>query len=126
MTTPSPGVGAPARSTLVALFLIGLLNLTAFGAEVTATLSGSVKDSSGAVISGAAVTLTNTDTNASRTLKTDASGAYLFTLVPIGHYRLTTEQAGFKKSVRDGIALSVNQNAKLEICLLYTSDAADE
>ena len=86
-------------------------------AEVTATISGTVKDSSGAVVSGAKVALTNIATNVSKTLRTDSSGAYLFTLVPIGNYRITTEQSGFKSYIREGIVLNVNQNAKLDIVL---------
>lgn len=117
MKIGSLAVAASRRFTVVVLFLLGLVSLAAFGAEVTATLSGTVKDLSGAVVSSATVTLTNTDTNVSHTVKTDASGAYQFTLVPIGKYRVIAEQAGFKKSVHDGIALSVNQNAKLEIVL---------
>lgn len=117
MKTASLAVAAPIRFTVVVLLLIALVSLPAFGAEVTATLAGTVKDSSGAVVPGATVTLTNTDTNVSHAVKTDASGGYQFTLVPIGNYRVTTEQTGFKKNVHDGIALSVNQNAKLDIVL---------
>jgi len=86
-------------------------------AEVTATLSGTVTDPTGAVISGASVTLVNTATNAARSMRTGSDGAYLFTLVPIGSYRLSVEQSGFSKYVREGIVLSVNQNAKLDITL---------
>ena len=86
-------------------------------AEVTATLSGTVTDTSGALVSGAKVTLTNTATNVSKTARTDSSGAYLFNLVPIGNYRVAAEQSGFKSYVREGVALNVNQNAKLDMVL---------
>jgi hypothetical protein len=99
------------------LVLVFLLSFLAHAAEVTATISGSVNDSSGAVVPKAAVTLTNTGTNVSRTIQTESSGSYLFTLVPIGNYRLSVEQSGFRKYVRDGIVLNVNQNAKLDIVL---------
>lgn len=102
-----------AVAALVHLLLAG----AARSAEVTATLSGVVRDASGAVVSHAAVTLTNTATNVSRKGSTADDGAYLFSLIPIGTYRLTVEQQGFRKSVRDGIVLNVNQNAKLDVNL---------
>jgi hypothetical protein len=101
-------------------FLILILLMTSFStraAELTATLSGTVKDSTGAVVSRANVTVTNTGTNASRSSVTLGDGSYQFTLLPIGTYRVTVEQAGFRKYVRDGIVLNVNQNARLDVAL---------
>jgi hypothetical protein len=86
-------------------------------AEVTASITGTVTDSTGAVIPSCSVTLTNTGTNVSRTIQAGGDGSYLFTLVPIGSYRVTVEQSGFRKYVHDGIVLNVNQNAKLDIVL---------
>ncbi len=102
---------------LAVLALLCLLPFLVHAAEVTATISGTVNDSTGAVVPKATVTLTNTGTNVARTVVTDSSGSYLFTLVPIGGYRLTVEQTGFRKYVRDGIVLNVNQNAKLDVVL---------
>jgi len=99
------------------LTLLMLSHVSLRAADVTATISGTVKDSTGAVVSKASVTLTNTGTNVSRTILTGMDGSYLFTLVPIGTYRLTVEQTGFRKYVRDGIVLNVNQNAKLDVAL---------
>jgi hypothetical protein len=86
-------------------------------AETTATISGAVKDSSGALVSKAPITLTNIATNISKTIPSGDDGSYLFTLVPIGTYRISVEQPGFRKYVREGIVLNVNQNAKLDIAL---------
>ncbi len=86
-------------------------------AEVTANLSGTVSDSTGAVVPKAKVTLTNTSTNEARSLTTENDGLYQFTKLPIGTYRLAVEQAGFNKYVHEGIALNVNQNAKLDVVL---------
>jgi hypothetical protein len=86
-------------------------------AEVTASITGVVTDASGAVIPGCSVTLTNTGTNVSRTIQAGSDGGYLFTLAPIGSYRVTVEQTGFRKYVHDGIVLNVNQNARLDIVL---------
>src|SRR5438105_4689842 len=86
-------------------------------ADVTATISGTVSDSSGAVVPKASLTVTNTATNESRTATTENDGSYQFTKLPIGTYRLTVEQTGFNKYVREGIVLNVNQNAKLDVSL---------
>jgi hypothetical protein len=99
------------------LILPFLLSFVVRAAEVTATISGTVNDTTGAVVPKATVTLTNTGTNLSRTVVTDSGGSYLFTLVPIGTYRLTVEQTGFQKYVREGIVLNLNQNAKLDVAL---------
>jgi hypothetical protein len=86
-------------------------------AEVTAAILGTVRDASGAVVSGAKVTLTNTQTNVSRAIETDSDGNYSFTLVPVGTYRLVVERNGFRKYAQDGIVLQVNQKAKQDISL---------
>src|SRR5277367_6169183 len=66
-------------------------------AETSATISGTVKDATGAVLPQTPVVLANLSTNASRTIVTAMDGSYLFTLVPIGTYRVTVESAGFRK-----------------------------
>jgi hypothetical protein len=103
------------------LFLIAtiatLFCLPAKAAETTATISGAVRDSTGAVVAKAPITLTNVGTNISKSIESGDDGFYLFTLVPIGTYRLSVEQPGFRKYVREGIVLNVNQNAKLDIAL---------
>jgi hypothetical protein len=103
---------------LASLTLVVLMSaLSMHSAEVTATLSGTVKDSTGALVSKANVTVTNTGTNASHSSATLVDGSYQFTLLPIGTYQVTVEQAGFRKYVRDGIVLNVNQNARLDVVL---------
>jgi hypothetical protein len=114
-------LGCGRLTTTLSLILAGLTLLVytspAHAAEVTASITGTVSDSTGAVIPGCSVTLTNTGTNVSRTIQAGGDGSYLFTLVPIGSYRVTVEQSGFRKYVHDGIVLNVNQNAKLDIVL---------
>ena len=103
----------------ILFFLTLTLTLTtpSLASEVTANIAGTVKDSTGAVIPGASVTLTNTETNVPLMLKTGNDGTYLFRLVPIGNYTVTAEQPGFRKYVHAGIVLNLNQNAKLDITL---------
>src|SRR4051812_36840419 len=110
------------RSTvffLILVTMISTLGLTsrAGAAEVTASLSGTVRDASGAIVSGASVILKNADTNVARTTHSNADGTYLFTLVPIGNYSVAVEQKGFRRFVQSGITLQVNQNAKLDVGL---------
>ncbi len=107
------------RQTLPLVVFVLAITLTSIhAAETTATVSGTVQDSSGAVVANAPVTLTNVGTNISKSIHTGSDGSYLFTLVPIGTYQLTVQQSGFRKYVRDGIILNVNQNAKVNITLV--------
>src|SRR5579864_9367274 len=85
--------------------------------QATASVNGTVKDQSGAIIPGAKVTLRNLSTNVSRTVKTTKDGDYLFSLVPIGMYELAVEQTGFDKYVQSGIALQINENARQDVAL---------
>ncbi len=100
---------------LVACVVLAALPLVA--ADVNAVLSGTVKDTSGALVSGATITLTNTQTNISQTVKSASDGSYSFTNVPVGSYTLTVEQVGFRKYVQAGIVLQINQAAKQDISL---------
>lgn len=86
-------------------------------AQNTARISGVASDESGAVITGAAVKAVNALTGFSRSTVTGADGSYLITLLPLGTYRVEVEQSGFKKFVRDGIVLTVDQNVRLDLTL---------
>ena len=102
----------------LALVLAGLLlTSSAFAAEVTASLLGTIRDASGAVVTGATISLTNTQTNVTKKTQSGNDGEYSFTLVPVGLYRLMVERSGFRKYVQDGIILQVNQAAKQDISL---------
>ena len=94
-----------------------LLASSAHAAEVTASLLGTVRDASGAVVQGATISLTNIQTNVTQKVQSGTDGNYSFTLVPVGQYRLTVERSGFRKYVQEGIILQVNQSAKQDISL---------
>lgn len=83
--------------------------------QATAQITGTIRDASHAVVVGAKVTLTNTDTNVSRSEMSNKDGDYLFTLIPIGNYELSVQHTGFNKYVRTGITLVINQNAKQDV-----------
>jgi hypothetical protein len=106
-----------ARRGLMLVLAALLLSASAFGAEVTASLVGTVRDASGAVVAGASLSLTNIQTNVTKKAESGSDGEYSFTLVPVGQYRLTVERSGFRKYVQEGIILQVNQAAKQDISL---------
>ena len=71
----------------------------AWGQLGASTIRGTITDPSGAAVPGATVTITNLQTNMSRTLTTTASGTYSFELIPPGDYKVEIEAKGFKKNV---------------------------
>src|SRR6185369_14272154 len=104
------------RLTLLALLAIGL-SADAMAQLSTATLSGTVTDTTGAAIPGASITLTQTETNYVRTTKSKESGSYREEFLPVGPYKITVAAPGFKTLDRSGITLSVLQNADLDLQL---------
>jgi hypothetical protein len=85
--------------------------------QATAQVTGRVTDTTGAVVVGAQVTLTNSQTGVSRNTTTNKDGEYLFTLVPIGDYTLNVRQKSFQTYEQKGITLDINQNAKIDVPL---------
>jgi outer membrane receptor protein involved in Fe transport len=83
-------------------------------AQATATISGTVKDSSGAVVPGAKVTATNEDTNLSRSVLADDAGQYVIPLLPLGAYRVRVEKDGFAPFVQNGISLQANTTVQVD------------
>ena len=86
-------------------------------AQVTAVLSGSVRDQSGAVISGAAVAAKNVDTGAARSATSDSEGHYQFFSLPVGQYEIRGGKPGFAEVVRTGVDLVVGQSATVDMTL---------
>ena len=86
-------------------------------AETSGRISGTVQDATGAVIAGAHVTVTNSETGVSRESSTDARGAYVFTNLPVGHYDVTIENAGFRPYRRTGIVLDVDNSLLVDAAL---------
>jgi len=80
-------------------------------------IRGTVTDPSGGAVTGAKVTLTNEATNASRQAESGANGEYLFLEAPVGSYEIDVTAPGFKRHVRKGIALDLNQVLGIDIAL---------
>ncbi len=102
------------------VFLFVLLVATSgFGQSTYGSIVGVVTDSTGAVIVGGAVTVTNIETNIAKTVTTSAEGNYEATHLLPGIYRVRAEVEGFKASVRDGIVVesraAVRINFQMEV-----------
>src|SRR5580704_16598106 len=91
--------------------------LTAQAQLSTATMYGTVTDSTGAAVPGAAVTITETDTQTSRTLKTGTDGGYRADFLPVGPYKISVVAQGFKTLDRTGITLTVTEEAHVDLAL---------
>ncbi len=85
--------------------------------QVSAVLSGTVRDQSGGVVSGATVTAVSEDTGASRATETDPQGAYKFFSLPVGPYEVHALKTGFTEEIRTGVRLVVNQSATVDMDL---------
>jgi Carboxypeptidase regulatory-like domain len=106
------------RLTIVLFFVCAaLMGKQAMAQQATAQFGGTVKDPSGAVISGAKIILKNAATNVNRSTTSGKDGEYLLAAIPIGNYELTVEQPGFSTYVRKGITLEINQNGHLDVVL---------
>ncbi|MBS1841917.1 MAG: TonB-dependent receptor [Acidobacteria bacterium] len=80
-------------------------------------IRGTVTDPSGGAVVGAKVTLTNEATNVSREAETNATGEYLFLEIPVGTYTIQLQQAGFKKFLRKGVELHLNDVLNVDLPL---------
>jgi hypothetical protein len=99
------------------LAMTGILTPTIYPQAATATLAGVVKDSSGAVVPDAEVTVVNTDTNFTRTNTTATDGYYRFPELPVGNYQVRVTKMGFQTTERKGIRLEVAQQAVMDLDL---------
>jgi hypothetical protein len=106
-----------AGKTARLIALVALGNGLVFAQGSTATIIGTVKDASGAVLQGAMVTVKHLETGLTRTDDADASGSYSIPSLPVGAYEVTAEKMGFRREVRRGIDLAVAQEAQVNLTL---------
>ena len=107
----------------VAALVLSLGAIPSFAQLPTATILGVVKDSSGAVVPGADLTITNIDTSLTRTGRSAEDGSYRFPALPVGRYRLEVTKEGFSALSRTGITLEVAQEATIDVTLEVGSPA---
>src|SRR5437773_5680481 len=102
-------------TAIVGLIAVGSSLVLAQGS--TGTISGVVHDSSGAVIPGVTVTAKHIESGLTRSAVSRETGRYIFQLLPVGAYEITTELPGFKQEIRRGINLVVGQEAVVNLTL---------
>src|SRR5205809_5195917 len=93
---------------------ISVFTALAFAQITTGTISGTVTDSTGAVVPGVNVTLKSVEKGITRTVRTDEGGRYRAPELALGSYEITAEAAGFETVVRSGITLSVGREAVVD------------
>ena len=107
--------GAIATAILISAAL-GTLRVP-LAAQSTASIVGTITDASGAAVPGATINAVNVQTALQRTQQSGLDGAYSIPLLPVGEYRLEVEQAGFQRSVRDGLILTVSETLNVDVQL---------
>jgi hypothetical protein len=100
--------------TLVAVAAVLLVAVPARAQFETATVLGTVRDSTAAVVPDATVTLTNMATAVSLTRSTNAEGNYEFVTVSAGSYLLTVEKAGFAIAMIENIGVQVGSRLRVD------------
>jgi hypothetical protein len=109
------------RRKLGVVILFCLLVVTSsvgLRAQITSTtMYGQVIDATGAAVASAEVSVTNTDTNLSRTVQTNGEGEYRIELLPVGSYQVQVTAPGFKKTVLSGVVLEVNVPARVDVMM---------
>ncbi len=85
--------------------------------NITTAVLGMVRDSTGASVVGAQVTVTNTDTNSSRSAPTNDLGEYRIDSLPVGHYQVPIRRPGFAEFVQKGVVLQLNVPTRLDVSL---------
>ncbi len=99
------------------IVLVCLAAWPAFAQFETASVLGTVRDSSNAVVAGVTVTLTNTETGISATSTTDTRGSYEFFTVRIGTYLITAEKQGFAMAMADNVRVVIGARQRVDLTM---------
>lgn len=111
-------------SALANLPLIAALLLTtppAMRADVTASILGTVRDPSGAVLPGVHITATDVNTNQAHEATTDAVGEYRLLALPVGKYKVEAGLTGFQDFLEENVILRVNDQRRVDMTLGVSS-----
>ena len=109
-------------STAFCCFLLTFLVVAAtlpcaWSQEVTASITGTITDPSGAAVSGATVTATSAERGQNYTATTNDSGLYRIPQLPVGTYSLKIEKEGFASATRPAFVLTLNQVARVDVTM---------
>src|SRR5262245_40231274 len=99
------------KIALLGLVFLLLCSIDGNGQGTTATISGTVSDTTGAVVPGTKIVILNEDTGISREVGADETGRYTAPSLGLGNYRVTASKEGFQTQVRSGITLTVGRQA---------------
>lgn len=110
-------MGSPLRQLFRSLALLTPLLGGSLEGQTLGTFTGEVRDSSGAAVSGATVTVRNTATNGVRVVTTNDAGLYTIPALVPGIYDVKAESSGFKVANRVGVELQVQQTARVDFNL---------
>src|SRR5689334_20442133 len=97
------------------LLLLVLCPTLSIAQETRGTILGRVTDATGSVVPNAEVRAVNADTGVAITGRTNASGNYTLPYLPPGPYSVTAELTGFRKFVREGIEIRLNDTVEVNI-----------
>ena len=97
------------RLAMVLALAGGVVATPTLAQTIRGTMTGTVTDSTGAVVPGITVTVTHTATGISSSAVTDRQGGYTIPLLPSGTYQATVEQSGFKKYLHGGIVIQIEE-----------------
>src|SRR5689334_15174062 len=98
---------------LATVCLVLMWSLPSIGQVLKGSISGTVEDPQGAVISGAQVKATNTATGATLTTTSDSSGLFRFNLIPAGTYKIEISAQGFQQAVQNNILVAAGRDSGL-------------
>jgi hypothetical protein len=112
-----------ARHFLLSFLLVAIVTCSESPAQsgTSSAISGTVMDPSGAALPDAAVTATEIDTKATRTVQTDSNGRFLFSQVNPGTYTVTVRATGFAQQTSRPIAVEVGRTAALNLNIAVSS-----
>ncbi len=111
-----PPYGPARRRSLLSVFLIVLFTANLW-AGTDGAITGTVKDSSGAIVRNANVTATNVNTGVRQQVTTNDVGFYSFPNLPVGGYDISIRKAGFKLYRRTGVAIDANSSEAVDVVL---------
>ncbi|MBI4905640.1 MAG: TonB-dependent receptor [Acidobacteria bacterium] len=102
------------KTGLLLLLQLGIFTASGFAQTITASITGTVTDSTGAAIANAKVIASNNATALTYSAQTNGAGVYNLPFLPVGSYNVVAENPGFKKSSLGPFPLEVNQIARID------------
>ena len=107
----------PLRGTLLSLACLFLFTILSFGQGVSGRLQGAIQDSTGALIPGAKINVSNQDTGVVNKLTSDSHGEYIANLLPPGNYKVEASADGFRTTVSSGNVVTVDGTTHVDVRL---------